>query len=296
MPLRELIAHLQQNRAQMNEVQDNIGRQVNEGGSESEAHTNSLTNAVNLGGVPITNTVTGTHGSSTAGGYTGNFKEQFSIGNLGLNAGVNSEEFGTGFGINRKPGEFSIHLGSLNFGLTNHAGDNKNSQTAATSSATGAGAATSSETNTHSNTYGYGNAVSVQNTVSNSHSHASSLTGQTSANAGATSAAAHNTQYQQYQPSNPQLEVTPQNSELPYVEMKVIILEPGVQPEIFPQPGLQTGYQQPNFQRPGYQQTGTQIQRTQAALFTYSHYYATHPFISIHSNICSSSTSTHSFV
>lgn len=265
MPIRMLIAHLQQHRAEMKAIQDNInnGRQVNEGGSESDSQIHSLTNAINVGGVPITNTVSGTHTASTSGGHAGSFKEEFSIGNLGLNAGVNSEQFGTGFGVNTKPGEFSIHLGSLNFGLTNQALANKNQQTAATSSATGAGAATSSETNTNSNTVGYGNAVSVQNTVSHSHAHSSSLTGTTSANAGATSAAMQNAQYQQYhqQPSNPQPDVIQQNSQLPYVEMKVIMPQPGAQPQI----GSQTGLQQPNFQRPGYQPTGIHLDRAHAA-------------------------------
>lgn len=245
----------------MNEIQDNEGRQLNESGSESESQVHSLTNAINVVGVPITNTVSGAHTASTSGGHAGNFKEQFSIGNLGLVAGVNSEEFGTGFGINRKPGELSIHLGSLNFGLTNQASANKNPQTVATSSATGAGAATLSETNTHSNTYGYGNAVSVQNTVSSSHAHSSSLTGTTSADAGATSATTQNAQYQQQPsnplPSNPQPDVAPQNSQLPYVEMKVIIPQPGGQQN------PQIGVQQPNYQQPGYQPTG--IFRTSAS-------------------------------
>lgn len=237
MPIRMLIAHLQQHRAETNAIKDNSGRQVNEGGSESDSQVHSLTNAINVGGIPITNTVSGGHAASTSSGLAGMFKEQFSIGSLGLNAGVNSEQFGTGFHVNRKPGEFNIQLGSLNFGLTNHAND-KNPQTVATSSATGAGAMTLSETNTNSNTYGYGNVVNVQNTVSHSHAHSASLTGTTSANAGATSAAMQNAHYQQppSSPPSPPPEVPQQNSQLPYVEMKVIIPpQPGVQP----QPGYQ---------------------------------------------------------
>lgn len=293
MPIRELIAHLQQHRAEMNEVQDNTGRQVNEGASESESQVHSLTNAINVGGVPITNSVSGAHSASTSSGHTGNFKEQFSIGNLGLTAGVNSEHFGTGFGINRKPGEFGIHLGSLNFGLTNQANANKNPQTVATSSATGAGAATLSETNTNSNTYGYGNAVSVQNTVSHSHAHSSSLTGTTSANAGATSATMQNAQYQQQPsnpiPTNPQPDVAQQNSQLPYVEMKVIIPQPGgqqnpqtgVQPGNFPQTGPQPGYQQPNYQRPDYQPTGIP-KMSVTSLRCAQCFHCVNPLISIH--------------
>lgn len=263
MPLRELIAHLQQHRAEMNEIQDNNGRQVNEDGSQSTSQVHSVTNAINVIGIPITNSVSGAHSASTSTGHAGSIKEQFSIGNLGLTAGVNSEKLGTGFAINRKPGEFGIQLGSLHFGLTNQANANKNPQTAATSSATGAGAATASQTNTQSNTYGYGNTVSVQNTVSSSHAQSSSQTGTTSADAGATSATTQNAQYQQ-QPSNPQPEVAPPDSQLPYVEMKVIIPQPagqqnpqiGVQPGNVPQPSPQTGFQQPNYQQPGYQPTG----------------------------------------
>lgn len=257
MPLRMLIAHLQQHRAEMNEVQDNDGIHANEGSSESAAQSKEVTNAINVGGIPIKNTVSGTHTSSTSNGHTGSFKEQFSIGNYGLVAGLNSEQIGTGFGINRKPGELALHLGALNFGLNNHAADIKNSQTdtVASSSATGTGAISTSQSNTHSNTYGLGNAVSVQNTVSSSQAHSSSLTGTTSAGAGAASTATQNSQtpnpiqYQQYQQ---QPDVTQQTTQQPFVEMKVVIPQPGFQPESFPQPG----YQQPNSQRPGYQPTG----------------------------------------
>lgn len=271
MPLRELIAHIQHHRTEMNEIQDNNGRQVNEDGSESAAQSNALTNAINVGGIPITNTVSGTHTASTSTGHTGSFKEQFSIGQLGLTAGLNSQQFGTGFGIDRKPGEFALHLGALNFGLNNHAGDTQNSQTQtiASSSATGAGATSTSQTDAHSNSYNLGNAVSVQNTVSSSQAHSSSLTGTTSADAEATSATSQNAQasnpiqYQQ-QPINPQPDVTQQSAQQPFVEMKVIVPQPGYQQnpqpgyqqEGYPQPGSQTGYQQPNLQRPGYQPTG----------------------------------------
>lgn len=256
MPLLELISNIQQHRA-------GIGRQSNEGGSQSESQAHSLTNAIMVGGVPITNTVSGAHTASTSSGHTGMFKEQFSIGNLGLTAGVNSEKFGTGFGIDRKPGEFNIHLGSLNFGLTNQANANKNPQTVATAGATGAGAATSSETKTQSNTYGYGNAVSVQNTISSSHAHSSSMTGTTTANAGATGATSQNAQYQQQQQQQPYNPQQP-NSQPPYVEMTVVVPQPGgqqypqtgVQPGSFPQPGPQNGYEQPNSQQPNYQPTG----------------------------------------
>lgn len=259
MPLRMLLAHLQQHRTEMNEVQNNDGRQLNQGASESVAHSNALTNAINVGGIPIMNTVSGTHTASTSSGHTGSVKEQFSIGNLGLIAGLNSEGIGTGFGVNRKPGEFGLHFGSLNFGVNNHASANSQTQTIAASSATGTGATSTSQTDAHTNSHILGNAVTVQNTVSSSHAHSSTLSGTTSAIAGAASTATQNTQasnpiqYQEYQqqPGNPQPGITQQTgSQQPTVEMKVIIPQPGYQPN--PQPGAQQG----SSQQPGYQSIG----------------------------------------
>lgn len=260
MPLRMLIAHLQHQRAE----QDNDANQV---GSESEAQSNALTNAINVAGIPIKNTVSGTHTASTGAGHSGSFKEQFSIGNLGITAGLNSEQVGTGLGLNRKPGEIGLHLGALHVGFTNHA-DNKNTETIASSSATGGGAISTSQTDTHSNSYVVGHgAVNIQNTLSSSQAHSSSLTGTTSAAANsatqnsqfANTGPANPIQYQQYQqqPNVPQPDVTQQNSQLPFVEIK-LTPQPGLQQTSFQQPGTQTGFQlpqiqQPNFQQPGYQ-------------------------------------------
>lgn len=264
MPLRMLIAQLQHQRAE----QDN---DANQAGSESEAQSNALTNAINVVGIPIKNTVSGTHTASTSAGHSGSFKEQFSIGNLGITAGLNSEQVGTGLGLNRKPGEIGLHLGALNFGFTNHAGDNKNTETIASSSATGGGAISTSQTDTHSNSYVVGHgAVNIQNTVSSSQAHSTSLTGTTSAAAEAANSATQNSQiantgpanpiqYQQYQhqPNVPQPDVTQQNSQLPFVEIK-LTPQPGLQQTSFQQPGTQMGFQLPqiqqlNFQQPGYQ-------------------------------------------
>lgn len=277
MPIRNLIAHIQQHKAEMNEINGNSGRQLTAGGSQSAAQSGAVTNAINVAGIPIVNSVSGTHTGSTSTGHTGSLKEQFSIGHLGLTAGLNSEQIGTGFGVDRKPGEFAVHLGGLNFGLTNHANDVKNTQTqtVASSSATGAGATSISKTNAHSNNYALGGIVSGQNTISGSKAHSSSLTGTTSANAAATSTATQNsrtpnpTQFEQYQqqPSNSQPDVAQpqQSAQQPFVEMKVVVPQPGYQqnpqPVLqqggFPQPGSQTNYQQPNYpQRPGYQPTG----------------------------------------
>lgn len=265
---RELNAQNQDNEdADGSENEDDdgtYGNPFNLPASQSVAHSNSLTNAINLAGIPIKNTVSGGHTASTDTGLGGKLMEQFSIGNLGITAGLNSEGIGSGFGVNRKPGEFGIHLGGLNFGFTNHAA-NTDTQTITTSSATGEGATSSSQSNTHSNSYTAGNGhINIQNTISSSHAHSSSLTGTTSAGVGgadsSASSATQNTQasntgltgpvhYNQYQP---QPDVTqPQNLQQPFAEMKVA--GPGYQ-----QPGPQFGseYQQPNFQ-PGINQTYT---------------------------------------
>lgn len=265
MPIRMLIARLQQHRS------DN-GRQLDQSGSESEAQSNALTNAINVVGIPIKNTVSGTHTASSSGGHTGSIKEQFSIGNLGIVAGINSEQVGTGFGVNRKPGEVGLHLGALNFGLSNQAADIKNTQTQtiASSSATGAGATSTSQTDTHSNSYAIGGAVNVQNTISSSHAHSSSLTGSTSAVADATGSAIQNTQVPNNEPlnlihikipdhgnqqPNPQQpnpgQPNPQqpNLQQAFVEMKVVEVPIG------PQQGFEQ-YPQPGFPRRGYQTPG----------------------------------------
>lgn len=225
MPIRMLFERLQQHRAETNAIHNNDARDFNLGGSESHAHSNALTNAINVAGIPIKNTVSGTHIASTDGGHTGSFKEQFSIGNLGITAGLNGEELGTGFGVTRKPGEFGVHLGALNLGVTNHANDMKNTQTetVAASSATGAGSTSISESNTHSNGLAIGNAFNIQNTVSSSHAHSASLTGTTSAGVGA--AGSQNAQIPNIgspNPSYPEPNPEQPNVQQPHVEMTVV--------------------------------------------------------------------------
>lgn len=262
MPLRNFIERLRHMRTEMHpDLLENDGNQV---GSESVAHSNALTNAINLAGIPIKNTVSGSHTGSTDTGLTGSLTEQFSIGNLGLTAGLNSGQIGTGFGINRKPGEFGIHLGGLNFGLTSHASDVKDAQAITSSSATGAGATSSSQTDTHSNNYvlGHGH-INVQNTVSSSHAHATSLTGTTSADVGSANSAPQSNQVSntgstspfQYQPQ-PDVD-THENNEQPFAEMKQV--ESGFQQNPqhgFQQPDSQFGYQQPQSQQPNFPSTG----------------------------------------
>lgn len=260
-PLRTFFERL---RDEMNpELENNIANLFKPVGSLSAAHNSAVTNEINLAGIPIKNTVSGAHTASTSTGLAGNLVEQFSIGNLGITAGLNSEQIGTGFGINRKPGELGLHLGGLNFGFTNHAAE-KNTETLTSASASGTGATSSSHTNTHSNSV-IGNGINIQNTVSSSHSLSTSLTGTTSAGVGANSATQNNqfpntgltgpSDYNQYQP---QPDIThQQNSQQPFVEMKVV--GPGFQEN--PQPGIQQpdsqfGYQQPEFQRPNFQPEG----------------------------------------
>lgn len=162
-------------------------RSIEGGNSQSTANSNALTNAINLGGIPITNTVSNAHASSSSGSHTGSLGEMFQLGGLGLNAGVSNTN--QGFGIDRRPGELGLHLGGLNFGLSNHGGLLGGSQAAtqtqsnAGATATGQGAMSSASSQTQSNSMNYG-LLNLQNTVSSANSQATSLNGATSANAG----------------------------------------------------------------------------------------------------------------
>lgn len=254
MPFRMFIERL---RNQRTEMDPNLQENANYG-SESIAHTNALTNAINLAGIPIKNTVSSAHTASTETGLAGVLSEQFSIGNLGITAGLNSHQVGTGFGINRKPGEFGIHLGGLNFGFTNHADHTKDTPTITSSSANGEGAHSMSESDTHSNNLvlGHGN-INIQNTVSSSHAHSTSLTGTTSADVGSANSDAQNNPVSNtgltgpldYQPQPQPAVNTQQNHQQPSAEMKVV--EPGIQ-----QPDSQYGFEQPEAQQPNFQPTG----------------------------------------
>lgn len=103
-----------------NSVTHDKQRSIEGGASQSTANANALTNAINLGGIPITNTVSSAQASSSSGSHTGSLGETFHLGGLGLNAGLSNTN--QGFGVDRHPGELGIHLGGLNFGLSNHGG------------------------------------------------------------------------------------------------------------------------------------------------------------------------------
>lgn len=196
MPIRMLLERFQENHSELNEIP--TGRQA-AGGSESQAHSSALTNAVNVAGIPITNTVSGGHASSTGTGHAGNFQEQFNLGGYGLNVGLASDKVGTGIGINREPGQAGFHIGGFNLGFVNNGGllgGNKNTQTesGATASAVGQGVQSSSQSNTQSNSHSHlGGLVNVQNTLSNSQAQAYAQNGATTANTGASSVSAQST-------------------------------------------------------------------------------------------------------
>lgn len=162
-------------------------------GSQSQASGSAVTNAVNVAGIPITNSVSGAQSSSTNGAHAGNFNEHFNLGGYGIDTGLSSDKVGTGIGINQKPGQYGFHVGGFNFGLSNQGGLLGNSQStethsSASASASGEGSQSASQSNTQSNNYQLGNLVNVQNTLSNSQAHSASQNGLTNANAEAGSA------------------------------------------------------------------------------------------------------------
>lgn len=191
MPIRMLIERIQERR----EIEPGAeSRQLNQVGAQSQAQSEALTNAINVVGIPITNSVSGSKTSSTSGSQTGSLNEQFNLGGLGVNAGINSDKIGTGFGIDQTPGQLGLHLGGLNFGLSNNGGlfghgQNTQTQTSASSAATGQGATSTSSSSTQSNGFHLGHLFNIQNTLSNSQAQSTSLTGQTSATAAANAAA-----------------------------------------------------------------------------------------------------------
>lgn len=158
-------------------------------GSQSEAVNNALTNTVNLAGIPITNKVTGSKVNND-GSYSGNLQNQFSIGGLGLNAGLNSNN--AGFGVNKQPGNVGLNLGPLSLAFMNNgglsggnsgSGAGNQAQSNAGATATGEGSATNSQTQSGSHNVDLG-LLNVQTTYSNSQAQAVSQNGATSANAG----------------------------------------------------------------------------------------------------------------
>lgn len=158
-------------------------------GSQSEASGSAITNAVNVAGIPITNSVSGAQSASTNGAFAGDFNEHFNLGGFGLDTGLSSDKVGTGIGINQKPGQYGFHVGGFNFGLTNQGGlfgnsqQAANTQSSASASASGAGSTSTSQSHTQSNNFNLGNLLNVQNTLSNSQAHSSSQHGSTNANA-----------------------------------------------------------------------------------------------------------------
>lgn len=174
-----------------------IGRRAT--GSQSEAHSSALTNAFNIAGFPITNTVSGSHADSTSSGHSDQFQEHFGLGGYGLDVGLASDEIGSGISVNRVPGQqLGLHIGGLNLGLINKGGlfgsQNTQIKTGSTAAATGRGAQSSSQSNTHSSSIsGLGGLINVQNTLSNSQSQAYSQDGIAVANSGSNSLAATHT-------------------------------------------------------------------------------------------------------
>lgn len=198
MPIRHLFERLQEHREARNQERQFI----EEGGSVSHAQSNALTNAINVAGIPITNTVSGAHSSSSGGGGAGNINEQFNLGGYGVNAGIDSQGVGSGFGISKTPGQLGVHLGGLNFGLSNNGGlfggsQSTQTQTSASSTASGQGATSTSNSNTQSHGYQLGNLFNIQNTLSQAQAQSQALNGQTSATAGA-NAASQTTNSNQY--------------------------------------------------------------------------------------------------
>lgn len=197
MPIRMLFQHIQERRRLGYE---NDAQQV---GSQSQAQSNALTNSISVAGIPITNTVSGSRASSTSGSRSGSLNEQFNLGGLGFNAGVDSQKIGTGIGINRTPGHLGFHLGALNVDLSNNGGllgknQNTQTQTAATSMATGEGATSTSTSNTYSRGFDLGHLFGIQNTFSRSQAKSTSLNGQTSATAAANAAQQNANTFQPY--------------------------------------------------------------------------------------------------
>lgn len=183
MPIRMLLSNF---RGQNPETE-------NAGGSRSTAMSNAVTNQLNLGGIPISNTLSSSRANSN-GARSGNLNEQFNIGGLGLNVGLASDQFGTGIGLNRNPGQAGLHIGALNLGVGRA---NTQTQTNAAATATGDDARSQSASDQRSRNFNLG-LLNVQNTLSHSQSDAYSQNGQTSANAGANTA----TQQQTQQPNN----------------------------------------------------------------------------------------------
>lgn len=208
MPIRMLFERFQE---QLAEVPAH-GRQA--AGSQSEAQSTALTNSVNIAGIPITNTVSGGHSSSTSSGQSGNFQEQFGLGGFGLNVGLESDKIGSGVSATGIPGhDLGLNIGGLHLGLTNNGGglfggQNTQTQSSATAAATGHGAQSSSQSNTQSNSFnGLGGLFNVQNTLSNSQAHAYSQDGKTSANSGANGlASAQTVNVPSVAPSQPNLQ------------------------------------------------------------------------------------------
>lgn len=107
MPIRKLF---QEHRAQI--PAHGIGRQAT--GSQSEAQSSALTNSVDIAGIPITNTVSGSHATSTSSGHSDNFQEHFGLGGYGLDVGLASDKIGSGISATRVPGqELGLHIGGL---------------------------------------------------------------------------------------------------------------------------------------------------------------------------------------
>lgn len=166
----------------------------NNAGSQNLAVNNALTNSVNVAGLPITNTFSGSR-SNENGDRSRQVQHQLNVGGLGLTTGLNSENRGSGFGVNRQPGNAGFHLGPLSLQLMNNggllggnratgAGGASQVQTNADLLASGDGASTNAQTHSGAGGRSLG-LLNLQNSFSNSQGIAQSQNGDTTANAGA---------------------------------------------------------------------------------------------------------------
>lgn len=145
---------------------------TNNGGSQSFAQSGSLSNAVNLAGLPISSTINRDKTYSTNGGLSGNLGHNLQIGNFGLNTQLG-------------PGGIKVNYGPQQAGQQT-AGSNAN----AGSFATGDGAQTSSNSGSKTQSQNFG-AIGVTSSQSFADSKATSQNGQTGAFANGASTASN---------------------------------------------------------------------------------------------------------
>lgn len=169
--------------------------QTNTGGSQSFADSGSLSNSVNLGGLPISSTINRDKVYSTNGGLSGNLGHNLQIGNFGLNTqlGPNGLQFNYG------PGQAQQNTGSA---------------ANAGSFATGDGSQTASNSGSKTQTHNVGN-IGITSSQSFANSQASSQNGQTGAFANGASTASGQQGIQNQYPGNQYGQQQPQQQQYP---------------------------------------------------------------------------------